>query len=144
MYQNFVKVILLVLCIVLVLLIVYSKNYEKFNSFPTHYPIPFHHNMNPSYPPSSYPLSYPSYPSSYPPSSYSPHNNNNGISNNNNAPLTYPIQLYPRIPWYPKSGLSCNSIQECGATSSCVNGTCIPNWMTKKTGNNTVFETPVR
>lgn len=54
-----------------------------------------------------------------------------------NAPLMYGTQMYPKVPWYPKTGQICTG-PECGATSSCVNGVCMPN----KT-NKTAFDVEI-
>lgn len=53
-------------------------------------------------------------------------------------PLTYPNQLYPKVPWYPKTGSSCVP-GECGAASTCYEGYCVPNKTDK-----TVFNTDIR
>jgi hypothetical protein len=53
-------------------------------------------------------------------------------------PLTYPNQLYPKVPWYPKTGMACVP-GECGATSTCYEGYCVPNKTDK-----TVFNTEIR
>ena len=60
-----------------------------------------------------------------------------GTYDNINAPLMYGTQMYPKVPWYPKTGQICTG-PECGATSSCVNGVCVPN----KT-NKTVFDVEI-
>jgi hypothetical protein len=53
------------------------------------------------------------------------------------APMMYPAQLYPKLPWYPNTGKPC--VQgECGATGTCTNGFCKPNIAT-----NTAFGTPI-
>lgn len=41
-------------------------------------------------------------------------------------PIVYPHQYYPKVPYYPRTGMSCN-VGECGATSSCVDNVCVPN-----------------
>lgn len=68
--------------------------------------------------------------------------NNYNQSNDPNStlyqqPLLYPTEMYPKIPWYPKTGQPCVEGQ-CGATSTCSNNMCIPN-----STMNTVMNVPV-
>ncbi len=63
--------------------------------------------------------------------------------NNSNLyqqPMMYPTQLYPKIPWYPNYGKPCQE-GECGATGSCVNGSCTVNKGSLQ--NKTVFNVAV-
>ncbi len=57
-------------------------------------------------------------------------NSDDPNSNLFQQPLMYPTQMYPKIPWAPKTGMSCVEGQ-CGATGSCVDGVCQQNPVTQ-------------
>jgi hypothetical protein len=59
------------------------------------------------------------------------------MSNLNQTPLTYPTQLYPKIPFYPSVGKPCGE-NSCGATGVCQQGVC-----QRKNSDGTVFNIPV-
>lgn len=52
---------------------------------------------------------------------------NNFNADLNRQPLTYPIQMYPKTPWYYMEGAKCTTQGDCGPISSCVNGRCMAN-----------------
>jgi hypothetical protein len=61
----------------------------------------------------------------------------NTITDLYQQPLMFSTQSYPKIPWYPKAGMSC-STDECGATATCIDKKCVPNSTDK-----TVLDTPI-
>ncbi len=54
-------------------------------------------------------------------------------------PLTFLNQIYPKVPWYPKSGMPCDSKDGCGAACSCSDKKCSMN-----IGSGTVFSSEVK